>query len=977
MDKLVIASIYEARRRKLVYVLFISFVETCALGVSLMTLFILLDAVAGFGLSFRLKARILVLAVSCLYLFLSIVFRKKELALDEIIAEVEQIWPQSFSHDVLRNAWKLIPRAMTGFALELKNKEIARAREALINFKKDIASTYSLKRALFRIGAPRLCALVLCPVMLLGLSNPSYQIARLLKPSSEFAFLADAIEIEPLPGIYEVPYGNSFLIKARLKIPKPVSWKNPVIKVNGENYSLTPLAGAREGYVFSVPRVIESLTLSFSWEDFESKPWSVVPRKAPELSRFKVTVFPPAYTKEKTETFEKPSSISLWKGSRVELESQADRPLRKLEFYLQEGENNLARIGPVFVANEPGKLEVHVEDNDGRVNASAWALNLDVREDRPPTVNIVEPAFKQVQMDIDETLPIFWEAQDDLALLEIHARLEGISSAHIAGKKLIWKVTEETVKNHKDSFVFKPKEWGLKSGDVAQLELEAQDNFPERAAGVSVSEALVIAVTDFRGIHEDSVANAHKKIEDEMIAHLQSGLKLQSKLKNNSDEAVQKDFPSYQKEAEALTRRVESYREASQKDPLANPRFNWSLKNLEATLRDAQKTHLANAKAAGAKKDTQAMEHSFERYLEELQKSVSAFGELRKEQKVFDAIDNAGRMESLLENLDSQMSQSPSLSDLREALADLDRELSELSKTLSKMSPDVLPQEFINQIREADVPMTKLGQTRQELNDAIAKGDTARARQLVKEMLEAVRNLRKTLNEANKAYQQVSEKIPNLEDKLDKLISGQRGILDKTSAVDMDLRSRRDKAGPQDSLSDTDKLKLGKLGRDQQTLGQDALGLLEVLAGLDRSYPTLLLGSKVIGLEAAHARQEGARKALLGFDLALSLDEESGALKALETLRDDLKDLSKNLNSMPMSGSASGEGQPLILIPQPAGGTSGAPGAGFRLGQVVIPNREDYKANPKNREEILKSLQEKMPKEDKPDVERYLENLLK
>jgi hypothetical protein len=486
-------------------------------------------------------------------------------------------------------------------------------------------------------------------------------------------------------------------------------------------------------------------------------------------------------------------------------------------------------------------------------------------------------------------------------------------------------------------------------------------------------------------------------LKEKMLAHLERGLALAQYLEKPepSPEAPEK-LSQFEADSQEISRRLEEQAKALESDPLASPKWTWGMSRLSRQISQARESHLAPARKASSEGDPGKASQELERYLEEAEKAASAFDELKKEQKMSDAVSSAGHLEDLAGQLENALSDAKNLEELQGVLEAMDEEFAKLAQTLSQMDPKELPQEFINQLPPEDLPMGQVADAKSELAEALRQGDFKRAKEAARKMLEGLREMRKNMEEAAQSYQQKPQKLlggempagsqaeassSTVAGDLQALRRDQEKLFWDTGALEQAIRRRELASGStEQTMTPQEGESAQGQGQSQEGLANRSGELLKELADMDRGHPTLVLGDLVTKLESAHGDQEQAGVSLKAGDLPRALEAQGRALKKLEEMGEDLQKLSRELSGMPFGsgGNQPGGRRPLILVPSPASGYGEAEGSrGFRFGEVRIPRPQDYKVPEEERQEILRSLQERAPRSLENEVGEYLKNLLK
>ncbi len=964
------------------------------------------DAAVGLPLGLRSVLRWL-LAAAILVYWAGLIRRKlSSLTLRRVIADVEI--KLGFRHDPLANAWSfLAERRSAGgeFVQELIARQIEQARLLLTQQEGEVRSLFGLADLFMNLWPRTLLRLAACPLVFIGLGlgahvDPRLLALRVIDPYREMAGVIKNIELDPAPGVYEKLSGPAVSVRLHIHGARPVHWKTPVMSVEGEesDMTLTETRAGNESYIYTLPTLQERVKLDLRWGEFRAGPWVFEPVVAAAVTRLKIQIEPPLYAQGPASAAENPTYLSAVKGSRFQARVESDQALRDVEIFLEREGRRPLRLAQIaargkkivefaILPQEAGRFRVALRDQRGLVNPQGWIFMLDLMDDAVPSASILEPAFGEVQMDADETLAVAWEAADDLGLESVQSVFEGAVPPLPASRRFLWQAPgKAAVTQKRDHFTFRPKLWGMKANDQALLYLEAKDYRP--GSIISKSQALLIKIQDFRARHQENLDKKNHDIRQELLSHVEKGLELDSEMANVSSSTyrgVNEELARYDEESSRLAGKLGEFAGRLEKDPLADPKWSRGLARLARSARQARAQYLAPARAALSAHETQGARQELKRYLEEMEKGASSVGELGKEQKMDEAVSAASRLEEMVEQLKRNLENAQDAQELDSLMKDINRELQGLAQSLSKMTPEEFPQDFVNQMPTEDATVAQLGNARAELQEALKRGDAKAALEAAQRMLEGIKKLRSDLDEAAQAHGakqksragQLSEggegqEGGSLAKEISDIRAGQERLLWKTSQMDRALEAFDPAAAPKDK----DTASLRELSREQKALAGQSRQTLEKLSELDREDPALALGSKVMSLEAAWKEQISASQALADPRLPAALEAQSSALKRLEELEDELKEMEREMSSESGAGGL-GRGRRRSIIFAPGAGRGWGESQGLRLGEVAIPKPEDYKVPSRGREEILRSLREKRPSELEREVGEYLRNLLK
>lgn len=1014
------------RRRHLLFFFCWLAIKTGALFFILLSLSLAADASVGLSLIWRLWARWFILIACFIYGAKLLRDRRARLGEWRAICELEARLDPAATHNAFLNAWNFMQvKAAPGsdFSRMLVARELERAYSLLPAAQKTLRALYGPRSLAAALGQRTAILFLIGALLLAGamlLADGRMLWGRFLSPYHQLKILAEKIRLEPLPGEHEVDLGAPVTLKLfgveRNQMPASAGQRRalglPFIEIVGqrEDMTLFEQPGGSSYYAYTIAGVREPLTARLQWGEFRPMAWHFKPVTPPAVNELKVRVAPPSYMARDPSSYINPSALIVAAGSRLEFDLAFNRPMQEVHLFFENSQASVKTRSAVdfkkdrwrFViavqefskgqAQDSWRLRFALTDLNHRVNAEAWVLPVAIEPDAGPQVFILDPAFPQVRLDPLEELAVFWETSDDIGLAWVDAKLEGLMPASLRKSQRIWTPTaqkKDSLTRINGVYSFRPKEFGLKSGDQLIFFLEAKDNNPSQAQMAASQQRLVISIEDFRGAHQENLEKTNQQILDAMLGHLEEALALEAGLHLASSALTAGALDAFDAKSMALGQQLNNYARRLSEDPMASPRWSWGMDQLAQSLDRSRLAHLTPAKLHWQNQNQTGARESFKRYKQDLEKSITAFEELKKEQKMAEAVSAAQRLEDLADRFGREAAGAGEWSELEEILTQIERELSELAQTLSKIPEGALPQEFVNQLNPEDISLSQASQAQEALRDALRRRDRQAAMQAAQQMLAGLKEMRDNLSQAASHYEDKpqsffgaagdSEEGSLLKD-LEAIRRQQEELLSDSSGIDQAWR-RRNFENPASSAALTAKEieALENQGLRQGGVAAKTKELMTELSRLDREYPALMLASRLTTLDLAFQDQNKAAAALGRSDLEQALQAQSSALEKLGAVGQELRRLGEQLGQMFPGGGSQGKGlRPVLALPakQKFGFEGGGP-EGLQFGPVRIPGREDYRVPQQKRDELFQSLKESRPGALDEEVNQYLRNLLK
>ena len=250
--------------------------------------------------------------------------------------------------------------------------------------------------------------------------------------TSEFS-----VEIEP--GTTEIEKGTSLLVLARITGPVPAEAMLITQPAAGEPTQLE-MTRSLEDPVFGgrIAAVTDSLDYRIELGGQTTPTFRVTVFEYPRLERADARLVYPSYTGLEERVVQDVRTISVVEGTQVTLTCKLNKPVKSATLTEKSGES-LALVAapgelPVYqatiTATKSRRLKLELIDEAGRRNVEQADISLNVVQNQPPTLKLVQPA-KDMEVSPLEELDIKATAWDDFGVKRM-----GVSFA-LAGKAAI------------------------------------------------------------------------------------------------------------------------------------------------------------------------------------------------------------------------------------------------------------------------------------------------------------------------------------------------------------------------------------------------------------------------------------------------------------------------------------------------------------------------------------------------------------
>jgi uncharacterized protein DUF4175 len=189
----------------------------------------------------------------------------------------------------------------------------------------------------------------------------------------------------------------------------------------------------------------------------------------------------PAYTGRSNRVVEgTDGSIVALPGTKVTINSRAERKIAKARVKLKDGALPMAVSNDVFLAGDlvvmkPDRYWFDLEDANGQAWTDQLGHPISVEVDRPPQVNLTKPN-KDLVIQEQEALDLMYDAKDDFGLGEIRLVYRITGRASKEQRRVLNKKAKGTRKVSRRSFRWDLAALNLEAGDRVQFYIEATDN---------------------------------------------------------------------------------------------------------------------------------------------------------------------------------------------------------------------------------------------------------------------------------------------------------------------------------------------------------------------------------------------------------------------------------------------------------------------------------------------------------------------
>jgi hypothetical protein len=203
--------------------------------------------------------------------------------------------------------------------------------------------------------------------------------------------------------------------------------ENAILFVRPEDkptQSITLVAEHHDPIAFShrMRTVDEPFAYRFRAGDGQTDWHNVGVADRPEIEKIKLSITPPAYTRQPAKTFDRlPERISALRTSRLELALRPKTQVASAELKLDNGQHIPLTLGAdgwyrwTTTVNESAVFSPTLTESHGLTNRLSPKCSLIAYEDQPPTVKVLSPDDKTAVRP-DDALQITFAATDDVGI---------------------------------------------------------------------------------------------------------------------------------------------------------------------------------------------------------------------------------------------------------------------------------------------------------------------------------------------------------------------------------------------------------------------------------------------------------------------------------------------------------------------------------------------------------------------------------
>lgn len=560
-------------------------------------------------------------------------------------------------------------------------------------------------------------------------------------------------------------------------------WKTePATLVHGS--AVGPDAFDHHDYTFKDIR--NTTSYFFEADGHKSAKYTITVVHEPILTDVRVTLTPPAYTGEKPSTLtDNAGNVQALEGTRVRVAGRSNNPLKNAFVQFDEKPKLPVRhagrdLAFEFTALADGHYKVMLEDSLGFATRDPLAYTIEVFQDHPPTVDVLEPG-KDSDMPRTQQIDLGFVAADDygVARASLHYR------RNAEGAFLSVPVSLGEQKSRKEAAV--AYRWNLSNetlfpGNTIEYYVEVADNNIVTGPGVARSKTYRITMPTIGQIYD--AAREESRQRDETMKNAiadskQLGEQLDKLAREymkteKMDWSQKKEFDKAMETQQAVQQKIEDARrsldETLQKlseNEMTSQQIGEKMEEIRNLMdqinSDELKKYMEQLKQAMEKLTPEEMKQALENLqintdemLKRLERTANLLKQLQKEQqmeelvrKSQDLMEKQGDLNEQTEKTSENDSQQ--MGELAKKQQDLAKQAQEMRDATDKIAKDMEDQEVKEQLSQMSQEMQSKDGPQQSMQNAsqnLSQQQKSQAQQDQQEALKKMTGLFKRLGQA-------------------------------------------------------------------------------------------------------------------------------------------------------------------------------------------------------------------------------------
>jgi hypothetical protein len=566
----------------------------------------------------------------------------------------------------------------------------------------------------------------------LALINPDIvtQAGRRVVTPREVAMAPHVPNLLARPGNVTVLAGSDVTVSGldlgRSGMPLSVSfnlsgnfWKTePATLVHGA--SAGPDAFDHHDYTFKDIR--NTTAYYFEANGHKSEKYTITVVHEPILTDVRVTLTPPAYTGEAPSILtENAGNVQALEGTKVHVQARSNNALKNA--FVQFDEQAKKPVGHTgrdiafdFTALSDGHYKVLLEDSLGFATRDPLAYTVEVFQDHPPTVDLIEPG-KDTDMPRTQELDLGFVAADDYGIsrASLHYRMNG--EGDFAGTP----VALGEQKSRKEAAVayhWKISSQTLFPGNTVEYYVEVADNNVVTGPGVARSKTYRITMPTIGQLY-DTARQEDQHRDDAMKSAIEDSKALSEQLDKLSREYVKTEKMDWSQKKQ--------FDKAMDTQAAVQQKIDEAKKSLDETLQKLSENEMTSQQIGEKMEEIrnlmeQINSDELKKYMEQLKQAMEKLTPEEMKQALENLQINTDEMMKRLErtaNLLKQLQKEQQMEELVRKSQDLMEKQSDLNEETEKSSGK--DSQKMDELAKKQEELAKQAQEMRDATDKLSK----------------------------------------------------------------------------------------------------------------------------------------------------------------------------------------------------------------------------------------------------------------
>ncbi len=641
-------------------------------------------------------------------------------------------------------------------------------------------------------------------VVLLGISLFNPRIVtdagrRVISPA-EIAAAPHGPNIQAQPGNVTVLAGSDVTVSGldlgESDMPVEVSfnlsadfWKTEPTQIVRRDPA-AELAFDRYDYTFKDIR--NTTSYYFQAGDYKSRTYTITVVHEPILTDVRVTLTPPAYTGEPVTTLtDNAGNVQALEGTQVKVEARSNNPLRAAWVQFDTADRKPVThegrdLSFEFAALADGQYRVLLEDSLGFATRDPLTYTIEVFQDNPPSVDVLEPG-EDTDMPRTQQVDIGFVAADDYGVTRatLHHRRTGADEF----SRITVPLGEQ--RNNKELAV--AYRWDLSGitlfpGNAVEYYVEVADNNVVTGPGVARSKIFHITMPTIAELYDNAREDESKRAEA-LESAIEDSKQLSEQLEKISREYLKTEKMEWSQKKE-LDRAIENQKSVQEKLSEVKESLDKTLQQLsdnEMTTQEIGKKleeirelmdeinsaelqkymeELRQAMEKMSPQDVrQALENlelNTEEMLERLERTASLLKQLQKEQKMEEMVRKAQDLMEKQADLNEETGDASDqdrakMNELSERQEELAKQAAEMQKSAEDLAGEMDDQQVSKELQQMSEDMKSPEGPQENMENAAQNLQQQQRQQAMQQQQEAMDKMVSLFKRAQQAQQSMQQ----------------------------------------------------------------------------------------------------------------------------------------------------------------------------------------------------------------------------